>query len=241
MQLYRRYQCADGRGYLVAQYRGHDQFRRSGHALYFIDMIRNSQGAVRYAPSQAKWTPPMRKHSNRPIVERLMPNIGVKQIASLIPRDNPNAIYQLNAFGIGYNGAKIEVSTHAIKVNHQQFRIKWIPTYFGRHRPLLICSCGRATCYLYNLHGQYSCRKCCNAIYLCQKQSRLGRKLLTAAKLRIKLGGLPSRLDTIAPKAPGKHRKQYYQARDHIEHLEMKARRSRLKPFDTRYFAYHIT
>jgi hypothetical protein len=181
----------------------------------------------------------MRKRSNRPLVERL-PAISIRDLVDKIPRDNPNAVYELDAFGLRYGGAKVLVSTHAIKVDHQQFRVRWVKTYFGGPRPLLVCACGRATYYLYNLHGQYSCRKCCRAHYVCQRQSKLGRKLLAAAKLRIKLGGLPNRLDTIAPKAPGKHHKQYYQARERIERLEMKARRSRLKPFDTRYFRYHV-
>jgi hypothetical protein len=184
----------------------------------------------------------MRHSSNRPIIERL-PYLAIKDIAKVIPRNNPNTVYCLDSFGLRYGGTKILVSTHAMKVDHQQFRIKWVKTCFGRPRPLLVCACGRSYQRLYysDREGRWACRRCLRAHFLCQRQSRLGRKLLAAAKLRIKLGGLPSRSDTIAPKAPGKHRKQYYQARDRIEHLEMKARRSRIKPFDVRCFAYHVT
>jgi hypothetical protein len=81
-------------------------------------------------------------------VERL-PHIAIKDLVDKIPRDNPNAVYQLDAFGIGHGGAKLRVSTHALEAtstngHRQVFKIKWVRTGFGRHRPLLVCSsCGR--------------------------------------------------------------------------------------------------
>jgi hypothetical protein len=172
-------------------------------------------------------------------VERL-PHIAIKDLVDKIPCDNPNAVYQLNAFGIGYGGAKILVSTHAIKVNHQQFRVRWIKTHFGRPRPLLICTCGRSTYYLYENHGRYACRHCHKAEYLCQHLSKARNKLWQAARLRIELNGSPDRY-AIPPRPRGKHRKTYLRLYDRISQLEAKARKARKREFDTRYFAYHLS
>jgi hypothetical protein len=172
-------------------------------------------------------------------VERL-PHIAIKNLVDKIPRDNPNAVYQLNAFGIGYGGAKILVSTHAIKIDQQQFRIRWVKTYFGRHRPLLVCTCGRATYYLYDLHGRYACRHCHKADYLCQRISKSRQRLWKAARLRIQLNGLPT--DYKIPSRPrGRHRKTYLLVHDRISQLEAKARKAKKREFDTRVYAYHLS
>jgi hypothetical protein len=129
----------------------------------------------------------MRHSSKRPIIERL-PHIAIKDIAKVIPRNNPNAVYCLDNFGLRYGGVKVLVSTHAIRVDHQQFRIKWVRTGFGRHRPLLICGdCKRSYQRLYEYHGRYACKHCHKADYLCQRLSKGRQRLWKAARLRTSL------------------------------------------------------
>jgi hypothetical protein len=180
----------------------------------------------------------MKAPSNRPIVERL-PNIAIKDLVAVIPRRNPNEIYCLDSFGLRYGGTKILVSSHAIKVGNQQFRIKWVKTGFGRHRPLLVCACGRATYYLYDCHGRYACKHCHRAHYLCQRLSKSRQRLWKAARLRLLLNGLPSD-HKIPPKPRGQHRKTYLRLYDRIAQLEAKARKARKRIIDSRYFAYHL-
>jgi hypothetical protein len=129
-----------------------------------------------------------RHSSKRPIVERL-PYIAIRDLVDKIPRDNPNAVYCLDSFGLRYGGTKILVSAHAIKVDHQQFRIKWIKTYFGGPRPLLVCTCGRARQLLYEYYGRWACRHCLKATYLSERISHSRQRLWQAARIRLKNGG----------------------------------------------------
>jgi hypothetical protein len=178
-----------------------------------------------------------RARSSRPLVERL-PHIAIRDLVAVIPRRNPHEVYCLDSFGLRYR-EKVLVSTHAIKVGHQQFRVRWIKTGFGRHRPLLICTCGRSTYYLYDWHGQYACKHCHRAHYLCQRISKTRNKLWQAARLRLELNGLPN--DYKLPARPrGRDRKTYLRLRDRIGSLELKARKAQKREFDTRLFAYHL-
>jgi hypothetical protein len=178
----------------------------------------------------------MRRSSNRPIVERL-PHIAIKDIAKVNPRNNPNAVYCLDSFGLRYGGSKVSVSAYNLKIDHQQFRIKWIRAGFGRPRPLIVCSCGRALQLLYEYYGRWACRRCLKATYLSERISHSRQRLWKAAKLRLKNGGTP----TESLKRPRyKHRKTYQRVQDQIHYLEMKARKARNKQFDVRLFAYHL-
>ena len=77
------------------------------------------------------------------------------------------------------------------------------------------------------------------AIYLSQRQDRLGRKRLTACRLRLELGGLPSINEALPKKAKWKHRKRYQRLRNQVERLEGPIKCYRFqKPIDTRVFAY---
>ena len=186
----------------------------------------------------------MKRHSNRPLVERL-PHIAIKDIAKVIPRNNPNAVYQLDSFGLRYPG-KVMLSTHSIKITDaaivpQCFRIVWFKTGGKRQQPVIVCSCRRNTKILYYYQGRYACRYCHGpADYVSQRLSKSRRKLWQAARLRLQLNGLPS--DYKLPARPrGRHRKQYLQVVDRIAHLEAKARKARKREFDTRLYAYHLT
>jgi hypothetical protein len=181
--------------------------------------------------------------SNRPIVERL-PHIAIKDIAKLIPRHNPNITVNPDAYGWRYPG-KVLLSTHSIKITDaamipQCFRLAWIKTGFGRHRPLIVCQCRRSTYYLYFYQGRYACRHCHKADYLCQRLSKSRQRLWKAARLRIELNGLPS--DYRLPSRPrGRHRKQYLQAADRIASLEQQARKAKKRDFDINLYAYHLS
>jgi hypothetical protein len=138
----------------------------------------------------------MRKSSNRPIIERLS-HIGIRDIVDKIPRNNPNAVYQLDSFGLRYGGTRILVSTNAIKIGQQQVRIKWIKTYFGRPRPLLVCNeCKRNYQLLYEYYGCWACRRCIKARYVSERISHQRQKKWKEAKQTIAKGELPEGFDT---------------------------------------------
>jgi hypothetical protein len=76
---------------------------------------------------------------------------------------------------------------------------------------------------------------------LSQKQKTASRKRLTAAKLRLKLGGWPDTREPLPPKAKGKHHKRYQKLRNQIQELEAQANRTRFRTqIDIRTFAYHV-
>jgi len=113
---------------------------------------------------------------------------------------------------------------------------------FGKHRAILICSsCGGGAIRLFGRYGNYACRYCHRAQYLSQKQKTASRKRLTAAKLRLKLGGWPDIREPLPPKAKWKHHKRYQKLRNQIQELEAQANRTRFrKQIDIRTFAYHV-
>jgi hypothetical protein len=185
----------------------------------------------------------MRRSSNRPIVERL-PHIAIKDIAKVIPRNDPNAVYYLDSFGLRYPG-KVLLSTHSIKITDaaivpQCFRIIWFKTGGKRQQPVIVCSCRRNAKILYYHNGRYACRHCHRADYFCQRISKSRQRLWKAARLRIQLNGLPTDYK-LPPRPRGRHRKRYLQLADRIASLEQKARKARKREFDTRLYAYHLT
>jgi hypothetical protein len=185
------------------------------------------------------------RHSSRPIIERL-PHIGIKDIVDKIRRDNPHAVYCLDSFGLRFGGGRVRVCNYALEVTptngyKQVFRTKWVKTYFGRHRPLFVCSCCRLNYQiLFEYHGRWACRRCHKAEYLSQHLCSTRQKLWQAARLRIQLNGLPTDYK-LPPRPRGRHRKRYLRLTDRIASLEQKARKARKREFDTRTFAYHLT
>jgi hypothetical protein len=125
----------------------------------------------------------------------------------------------------------------------QRFRIVWIRTGFGRPRPILVCSsCAGGAIRLFGHYGNYACRHCHRAQYLSQKQKTASRKRLTAAKLRLKLGGWPDINEPLPQKAKWKHKKHYQRLRNQIQQLEAQAKQTRFrKDIDIRTFAYHVS
>jgi hypothetical protein len=184
----------------------------------------------------------MRKHSIRPMVERL-PYIAIRDIAKLIPHHNPHAVYQLDSFGLRYPG-KVMLSTHSIKVTDagiipQCFRLAWIKTGMGKQRPLIVCQCRRNAQILYFHQGRYACRRCHRAEYQSQHLSKARNRLWQAARLRIELNGLPSDYK-LPPRPKGQRRKTYLRLTDRISQLELQARNARKREIDTSLYAYHL-
>jgi hypothetical protein len=128
------------------------------------------------------------RHSEpRPTIE-LMPSISIHELRHAIPRYQG----QVNEpdVSLKYPGiARLRLFASHIEImgrngHIQRFRIVWIPTYFGRHRAILVCSsCGGGAIRLFGRYGNYACRFCHRAQYLSQKQDTATRKRLTAAMI----------------------------------------------------------
>jgi hypothetical protein len=82
---------------------------------------------------------------------------------------------------------------------------------------------------------------CHRAQYLSQKQKTASRKRLSAAKLRLKLGGWPDIREPMPSKPKWTRHRTYQCIRNEIQTLEAKANQSRFrKQIDIRTFAYHV-
>ena len=185
----------------------------------------------------------MRHSSNRPIIERL-PYIRIGDIASLIPRHDPNLTCNPDAYGWRYPG-KVMLSMNGIKIADaaivpQYFRFAWARTGRGKHRPLIVCQCRRKAQVLYFHNGRYACKHCHRAQYVSERQSKAGRQLWKAAKKRIEIDSFPSRFHSLSSKPKGKHRKKYARLVAEIQHLEQQAKHSRIKDLDIKALAYHL-
>src|SRR5262245_5252943 len=174
-----------------------------------------------------------------------MPSISIHDLRHAIPRyhgqvNEPDVslkypdIARLRLFA-----SHIEVTGRNGYV--QRFRIEWIPTHFGKHRAILVCSsCADGAIRLFGHYGNYACRYCHRAQYLSQKQKTASRKRLSAAKLRLKLGGWPDIREPMPSKPKWTRRKTYQRIRNEIHALEAKAKQTRFrKQIDIRAFAYH--
>src|SRR5215475_14451933 len=132
----------------------------------------------------------------RPTIE-LMPSISIHDLRHVIPRYHGQVIEPDVSFKYP-DLAYLRLSASALEIMGrngyvQRFRIEWIPTYFGKHRAILVCSsCAGGAIKLFSHYGNYACRFCHRAHYLSRRQSTQGRKRLASAKLRLKLGGWPN-------------------------------------------------
>ena len=186
------------------------------------------------------------RHSEpRPTVE-LMPAININELRQAIPRYS-NTINEPD-IRLKYPGiARLRLSTFCLEImgrngHVQRFGITWIPTYFGRHRPILICgSCSCGAIRLFAHYGTYACRHCHRALYASQQRDRNGRRRLAAAKLRLRLGGLPSTTEPMPSKPKWTRRRTYQRMRNEIHVLEAKAKIQRFKkPLSLQLFAYYV-
>jgi hypothetical protein len=187
------------------------------------------------------------RHSEpRPTIE-LMPAININELRHVIPR-YANDVYEPNVELKYPDIARLRLSAFKLEIlgrngNLQIFPIKWVKTYFGRHRAILLCNqCGRSIIRLFARYGTYKCRFCHKALYASQQRSRKGRSRLQASKLRLKLGSLPDINEPLPAKPKWVHRKTFQRIRNEIQALEANAKRKQgfKKPLDLRLFAYHL-
>jgi hypothetical protein len=195
-------------------------------------------------PPQLRNAKRPKRSEPRPTIE-LMPSISIHDLRHVIPRYNGQVIEADVSFkypDLAY--LRLSASTLEIMGRNghiQRFRIVWISTGLGRHRPILVCSsCGGGAIRLFSHYGNYACRFCHRAQYLSQKQNTATRKRLAATKLRLKLGGWPDIRGPLPPKAKWKHKKRYLRLRNQAQALEAQAKQTRFrKDIDIRTFAYH--
>jgi hypothetical protein len=186
------------------------------------------------------------RHSEpRPTIE-LMPAININELRHAIPRYS-NTINEPNVSLKYPDVAYLRLSTFCLEIMGrngyvQRFGIAWIPTHFGRRRAILVCgSCSCGAVRLFAHYGTYACRHCHRAQYASHKRQKHGRRPLAAAKLRLRLGGLPSTTEPIPPKPKWTRRRTYQRIRNEIQALEAKAKTRRFKkPLSSQLFAYHV-
>jgi hypothetical protein len=179
-----------------------------------------------------------------PIIEQL-PYININDLRQAIPRNyginiysNPFRYPQVRHMRLSYRS--IEIVDHSDR--SQVFGIQWVPTYFGKHRAVFVCSsCHGGANRLFDRYGSYACRYCHRALYASQKYNQVGRKRLAACKLRLQLGGFPDMSEPVPSKPKRIRRRTYQRMRNHIQALEAEARTRRFKkPLSTQIFAYCV-
>ncbi|TMJ85966.1 MAG: hypothetical protein E6G76_15425 [Alphaproteobacteria bacterium] len=181
-----------------------------------------------------------RSHSEpRPTVE-FMPAICIDDLRQAIPRNYGTNIYsnpfrypQVRHMRLSYRS--IEIIDHDAR--SQIFGIQWIPTYFGKHRAVFVCSsCRGGAIRLFGKDGNYACIE----RSICRKNKRpLVANASQACKLRLELGGWPD-IHDLMPSRPKWTRRRTYQR---IRH---QSKPSKHKPSEhasakkLRTFSYHV-
>jgi hypothetical protein len=185
-----------------------------------------------------------RRREQRPTVE-LMPAICIHDLRQAIPGN-----YGINVFANPFKYPQIRhmrISNRRVEIidhndRSQIFGIQWIPTYFGKHRAIFVCSsCRGGAIRLFGKDGNYACRFCHRAQYLSQKQKTASRKRLAACKLRLELGGWPDIHELMPSRPKWTHGRTYQRICHQIQALEAQAKRTRFrKEIDVRTFSYHV-
>ena len=170
------------------------------------------------------------RHSEpRPAVE-LMPAICIHDLRQAIPRNYGTNIYsnpfrypQVRHMRLSYRS--IEIIDHDAR--SQIFGIQWIPTYFGKHRAVFVCSsCRGGAIRLFGKDGNYACIE----RSICRKNKRpLVANASQACKLRLELGGWPDIHDLMPSRPKWTHRRTYQRIRHQIQALEAQAKRTRFR------------
>jgi hypothetical protein len=174
-----------------------------------------------------------------------MPSISINELRRVIP--TRHGTYTQPDVSFKYPRIRqLRLTIDSIEIldhfdRKQVFRIRWARTYFGRPRPIIECTCTRRAIKLFSKFGTYACRKCHGAVYTSQRQDSKGRKGFKAAKLRLKLGGLPNNREALPPKRKWAHRRRYQLLRSQVQTLETASKSKGFrKPIDIRIFAYHL-
>jgi hypothetical protein len=126
---------------------------------------------------------------------------------------------------------------------NQHVALHWVPTYFGKPRPIFVCPqchCGARRLFL--RFGSLKCRYCHGIQNASRQRDHNGRKRLAASKLRLKLGGWPNIEEPLPPKPKWQRKHTYRRITNKIQALERKAKTQHFqKPLDTKLFAYHVS
>jgi hypothetical protein len=174
-----------------------------------------------------------------------MPSISIHELRHAIPRYH-GQVHEPDVSLKYPDLAYMRLSASTLEITGrngyvQRFPIAWIPTYFGKHRALLVCStCRGGAIRLFGRYGSYACRYCHRAIYASQKYNQVGRKRLQASKLRLQLGGFPDIREPMPSKPKWTRRKTYLRIRNEIQALEATATQKFKNPLGTQLFAYHV-
>jgi hypothetical protein len=86
--------------------------------------------------------------------------------------------------------------------------LAWTPCYFGNQRPWFRCpgwGCGRRVAKLYLGHGYFLCRRCHDLAYESQRENYATRLVTKAQKIRQRLGGSASLMESFPNKPKGMH------------------------------------
>jgi len=182
----------------------------------------------------------------RPIVE-LMPYVNISDL--IRQRVFPDNYYDAHTLRMTFKypwAESLVIRRQYIEFKHvcgynQRVGIHWARTGFGKPRPLFICECGYGARRLFFKYGSLACRECHKLSYASQQQDVITRKRLSAAKLRLQLGGLPDINEPLPAKLKWKHRKRYQALRNQIHNLEASIKTYPFrKPLSTKLFAYHV-
>jgi hypothetical protein len=139
------------------------------------------------------------------------------------------------------------ISRQTIEFNHisgynQRVALHWVRTYFGKPRPIFVCTqchCGARRLFL--RYGHLACKECHGLQYASRQRDSNGRKRLQASKLRLQLGGFPDITNPLPAKPKWQRKHTYKRIHTEIKRLEAQAKTQQFKkPIDTRLFAYHI-
>jgi len=187
------------------------------------------------------------RHSEpRPTIE-LMPSISIHDLRHVIPRYHGRVIEPDVSFKYP-DLAYLRLSASCLEImgrngHVQRFRIEWVPTHFGKHRAILVCSsCAGGAIRLFGHHGNYACRYCHRAVYASQKNNQIARKRLAASKLRLELGGWPDITEPMPAKPKWQRWPSYKRITNEIQALEAQAKTQRYKkPISAKLFAYHLS
>jgi len=159
-----------------------------------------------------------------------MPAICIDDLRQAIPRNYGTNIYsnpfrypQVRHMRLSYRS--IEIIDHDAR--SQIFGIQWIPTYFGKHRAVFVCSsCRGGAIRLFGKDGNYACIE----RSICRKNKRpLVANASQACKLRLELGGWPDIHDLMPSRPKWTRRRTYQRIRHQIQALEAQAKRTRFR------------
>jgi len=130
---------------------------------------------------------------------------------------------------------RLLISRQTIEFSHvsgynQCVGLHWVRTYFGKPRPIFVCSqchCGARRLFL--RYGSLKCCYCHGIQNASRQRDHNGRKRLQASKLRLKLGGWPNSSEPLPPKPKWTRKKTYRCISKEIQVLEAPIKTHRFK------------